>query len=569
MHKWNKIKLKGAIPQTPTESAPDQNDEPRNIKEDMRMVNKVTQAANVREKCKVRIDSCNIANNRKFRKRKTYSEVVKEKETERQDEKVFDLETIKENLLQDEVLQPCVLSSPLVCCDTSVSKNSSDRFVNTNSPSVLTAQDEELVKILEDLDCSKITRENANSSDESRLSGYFCSDTVFNLSKRVLSETFSEIPSFRSRSAWKPPKGNPNLEMFLSKVEQDLFKTIETPTRYSNLSSDEWKAIRSLADDRNIVIKRADKGSAVVVWGKVDYIKKAQKQLKDENVYRKVNFKDQNLSELVDKSNHFFRGLKTKGCITDKNLKYFTYQYKKACNLGKLYLLPKIHKRLYEVPGRPVISNCGAPTEKVSEFLDFHLKSIMQEGASYIKDTTDFQEKVKSLRVPKDAFLVTADVVGLYPNIPHEAGLKSLKEALDRRREKKISTEDLVKMPEFLLKSNYFEFDRSVYQQVSGTAVDTKFAPPYACIFMDRLENSFLGKQSLKPLVWLRYIDDIFFIWTHSEKELKESMREFNSFDTNIKFTYEYSDKKVSILDLQVDIVEGKLITSLFVKPTD
>ena len=357
--------------------------------------------------------------------------------------------------------------------------------------------------------------------------------------------------------------------MFLSKVEQDLFKTIETPIRYSNLSSDERKTIRSLADDRSIAIKKADKGSAVVVWDRVDYIKEAQKQLKDENVYKKVNFKDQQLSELVDKSNHFFKELKTKGCITDKNLKYFIYQYKKACNLGKLYLLPKIHKRLSEVPGRPAISNCGAPTEKVSEFLDFHLKTIMQDGASYIKDTTDFPDKIKNLRVPEDAFLVTADVVGLYPNILQEAGLKSLKEALDRRREKKTSTEDLVKMAEFVLKNNYFEFDRSVYQQVLGTAIGTKFAPPYACIFMDRLENEFLDTQILKTLVWLRYIDDIFFIWMHSEEELKKFMGEFNSFDTNIKFTYEYSDKRVSFLDLQVDIVHGKLITSLLVKPTD
>ena len=98
----------------------------------------------------------------------------------------------------------------------------------------------------------------------------------------------------------------------------------------------------------------------------------------------------------------------------------------------------------------------------MDEFLDFHFKSIMQEGASYIKDTTDFQDKIKNLRVPKDAFLVTADVVGLYPNIPHEAGLKSLKEALDRRREKKISTQDFVKMAEFVLKNNYSELDRSV-----------------------------------------------------------------------------------------------------------
>ena len=105
-------------------------------------------------------------------------------------------------------------------------------------------------------------------------------------------------------------------------------------------------------------------------------------------------------------------------------------------------------------------------------------------------------------------------------------------------------------MAEFVLKNNYFEFDRSVYQQVSGTAIGTKFAPPYACIFMDRLQNDFLETQILKPLVWLRYIDDIFFIWTHSEEELKKFMGELKSFDTNNKFTYEYSDKIVSFLDL-------------------
>ena len=69
------------------------------------------------------------------------------------------------------------------------------------------------------------------------------------------------------------------------------------------------------------------------------------------------------------------------------------YEYKKVTNLGKLYLSPKTHKRLYDVPGRTVISNCGTPTEKVLEFLDYHLKLIMQEGWSYNKDTEDFFKK--------------------------------------------------------------------------------------------------------------------------------------------------------------------------------
>ena len=83
------------------------------------------------------------------------------------------------------------------------------------------------------------------------------------------------------------------------------------------------------------------------------------------------------MSNLVDNSNNFFRGLKTKGFIAEKEMKYFTYEYKKGCNLGKMYLLPKIHKRLSDVPGRTVISNCGMPTEKVCEFLDYGLKPVM------------------------------------------------------------------------------------------------------------------------------------------------------------------------------------------------
>ena len=77
--------------------------------------------------------------------------------------------------------------------------------------------------------------------------------------------------------------------------------------------------------------------------------------------------------------------------ITEKELKYFSYEFKKSCNLGKLYLLPKIHKSLENVDTSSDIrlsltqNNCGTPTEKVSEFLDHHVKPVMQGGHSYIK----------------------------------------------------------------------------------------------------------------------------------------------------------------------------------------
>ena len=51
-------------------------------------------------------------------------------------------------------------------------------------------------------------------------------------------------------------------------------------------------------------------------------------------------------NSFVGTSNKLFQNLKAKGKISDTQLKYFTNQYKKVIDLGKLYLLPKIHKRL-------------------------------------------------------------------------------------------------------------------------------------------------------------------------------------------------------------------------------
>ena len=75
--------------------------------------------------------------------------------------------------------------------------------------------------------------------------------------------------------------------------------------------------------------------------------------------------------KLVEKRNSMFEELKKKAVITE-NKKQFNF--KKATNVGKLYLLPKIHKRLSNVLGRPVISNCVTLTEKVSKYSDHHLR---------------------------------------------------------------------------------------------------------------------------------------------------------------------------------------------------
>ena len=124
-------------------------------------------------------------------------------------------------------------------------------------------------------------------------------------------------------------------------------------------------------------------------------------------------------------------------------------------------------------------------------------------------------------------------------------------------------------MADFVLKNNFFEFNGEIKRQKCGTAIGAKFAPPYACIFMDEVETEFLKSQELQPFFWLRYIDYMFFIWTHGEEKLTEFLNELNSFHFNLKFTYETSSCTVDFLDLNVSLKNGTLHTDLYIKPMD
>ena len=191
-------------------------------------------------------------------------------------------------------------------------------------------------------------------------------------------------------------------------------------------------------------------------------------------------------------------------------------------------------------------------------------------GGLILRTPNDFIKKIKHVKkIPDNAILVTADVVGLYPIIPHEAGLRALKEVLDRKEDKKISTEDLVKVAEFLLKNNYFEFNGQVKHQILGTAIGTKFTPTYAFIFMDEIETKFLQTQEFQPLLWFRYIDDVFFIWNHGPDKLVSFMTEFNNYHCNIKFTNESNKENIMFLYLDVSLSGNKLTTDLDTKSTD
>ena len=125
--------------------------------------------------------------------------------------------------------------------------------------------------------------------------------------------------------------------------------------------------------------------------------------------------------------------------------------------------------------------------------LDFHLQPLAQVVKSYIKDTNDFLNKLRSLpKLPSNIILCTVDVVGLHPNIPHEEGLSALRKRLDNRMEKYISSDTLCDLAEVVLKNNIFKFGKKTLKQKRGTAIGIEFAPSYSILFMAELEEKIL-----------------------------------------------------------------------------
>jgi len=85
------------------------------------------------------------------------------------------------------------------------------------------------------------------------------------------------------------------------------------------------------------------------------------------------------------------------------------------------YTLTKIHKP--NPVGRPVISGCDSPSERISSFVDYFLQPIAKVQESYLKDTTDFLNFIEKTKVAKDTILVSMDVRSLYTNIPQQEAI--------------------------------------------------------------------------------------------------------------------------------------------------
>lgn len=372
---------------------------------------------------------------------------------------------------------------------------------------------------------------------------------------------------FKNKSLLNPP-GPKIVEEFISLNNHSISEMAFFAPLNKNLIKEEQKALQSLKNNTDIVIKPADKGGAVVVQDRQDYVNEGLRQLADVKVY-KILENDKSLVFLQEIS-RFLEYCVREGEIDKQILDYLTNFEPRT---SRLYFLPKIHKKTLPPPGRPVVSANGCATERISEFVDFFLKPYVQKTKSYIKDSTDFLRKLDAIKqVPCDSILFTLDVVSLYTNIPTNMGIQFISDFLENKRchSDKPSNKVIIKLLEYVLTMNNFIFDSKHYLQVSGTAIGTKVAPSFANLVVAIFEEQFVYEYPDHPLWWFRFIDDISGCWTGSLNSLQKFVEYLNKQIDTLKFTLEYSYTDISFLDIRViKETDGTLSTDLYKKDTD
>ena len=145
-------------------------------------------------------------------------------------------------------------------------------------------------------------------------------------------------------------------------------------------------------------------------------------------------------------------------------------------------------------------------------------------------------------------------VTSLYTNILQEEGIHTVCRAYETFYINKspIPTQLLEQALRLILQENSFQFSGKNYLQTHGTAMGTKMAVAFSNIFMNKVETGILSQSLFKPLVWKRYIDDIFSLWTTNRDRIEHFIEQANNHHPTIKFTAEISDKETTFLDTYI-----------------
>lgn len=327
-------------------------------------------------------------------------------------------------------------------------------------------------------------------------------------------------------STWRPPQPQPwshELKEYISTTRQKIHLRLKSlRTRRDDTDTVIIETLKKLRNNKNIVIKPADKNLGLVILNCKDYETMCLKHLNDQTTYRICNFADKDLE-----NTYLFAELRTILATHNKLITYpksnilsklasslLQLQHSKLLRYSPFYCLPKLHKRK-EPPydGRPIVSSLNSATYATSRYIDNLLKPLLSKlptvctsSSSVILDMHEMNNN--HILLTPDAVIATADVTSLYPSIPIPAGLNAVRNTCLEFNHCIPILDFIIELLEWVLRNNFCIFKDTIYLQLTGTAMGTPCAPTYANIFLYQLEKSFIQHS----IYYRRYLDDLYYI---------------------------------------------------------
>jgi hypothetical protein len=344
----------------------------------------------------------------------------------------------------------------------------------------------------------------------------------------------------------------------------------------NNLTKEETIGLNELKSNDKIVIKPADKGGKTVIMNKEDYLTEAYRQLNDANYYKKI--KDSLIPQNINKLTLLLKSMFNDGFITKKQFDFLSGPTNPRPR--QFYMLPKIHKNpdSWTIPNRmpqarPIVSDVESESYRISQLIESYLTPLSNKHPSYIKNTYDFVEKIRNKIVNKDVFIVTADINSLYTVMSHDLTISSVKSILQKYPDQNRPDEYIVELLDIMLKNNDFNFNDETFLQTCGCPMGKVIGPAAANIYLLEFDRQAMEDFPKKPLLFLRYLDDIFILWEHNLDELKEYEKFLNNLIPGITLNFECSKISGNFLDVTIYKHENNDITTLktkvYFKPTD
>ena len=164
------------------------------------------------------------------------------------------------------------------------------------------------------------------------------------------------------------------------------------------------------------------------------------------------------------------------------------------------------------------------------------------------------------------------DVESLYTNVPVEETIETTLNYIYKPTKLvnvPFDKEQMRMLLNFSVRDAPFRFQNKIYKQIDGVAMGNPLAPILTDLWMQKIEEKLNRFSVNKPTMWLRYVDDVFCIFTILKEKILQFHTPINRWHPNLQFTVEFeSNKSIAFLDVLVTEEEEKLTTSLYRKPT-